>query len=138
MILVDSSVWIDFFHGNKTSQVSVLKLLIEEGQDVCTCGIVLAEVLQGIRDDNAFEKTKECFNNLIYLPESRDIFIKAACMYRGLRKKGFTLRKPVDCMIAAVSVFHDAFLLHSDRDFIPLQTHFSLKVVETSHDFDLD
>jgi len=132
VILVDSSVWIDFLRGNKSSQVSVLRLLIEEGQDVCTCGIVLAEVLHGIRDDKIFEKTKKYFENLIYLPESRDTFVNAACMYRGLRKRGFTVRKPVDCMIAVVSVFHDAFLLHSDRDFLPIQKHFGLKVVDVS------
>ncbi len=90
MVLVDTTVWIDFFSGKTTSQVSVLELLISEGEDICTCGIVLAEVLQGIRDDRIYRKTKSHFDNLIYLPMDQPAFVKSAEMYRSLRKKGIS------------------------------------------------
>ena len=130
MTLVDTSVWIDFFRDNPTTQVACLRQLILEGKDICTCGIVLSEVLQGIRDDRTYQKTKDYFETLSYLPENKMIFLKAADIYRGLRKKGFTIRKPVDCMIASVALFYDIQLLHSDRDFNPIETHMGLKAIK--------
>ena len=111
--------------------MSELELLIAEGEDLCTCGMVLAEVLHGIREDRAYKKTKSQFENLIYLPMSQSTFVKSAEMYRSLRKKGITIRKPLDCMIAAVALIHDARLLHNDRDFVPIEKPLSLKVVKT-------
>ncbi len=131
MVLVDTTVWIDFFSGKTTSQVSVLELLISEGEDICTCGIVLAEVLQGIRDDRIYRKTKSHFEDLIYLPMVPIAFVKSAEMYRSLRKKGITIRKPLDCMIASVALAHKARLLHNDRDFGPIEKHCGLKIVKT-------
>ncbi len=131
MTLVDTSVWIDFFRGNPTPQVACLKNLILEGDDICTCGIVLAEVLQGIRDDRSYKKTAIYFSALSYLPENKMTFLKSAELYRALRKKGCTIRKPVDCMIASVSMIYDIRLLHSDRDFDPIEKHMGLKTMTT-------
>ena len=131
MVLVDTTVWIDFFSARTTSQVSALELMISEGDDICTCGIVLAEVLQGVRDDRLYRKTKSHFDNLIYLPMTRSTFVKSAEIYRSLRKKGITVRKPLDCMIASVAISHNVQLLHNDRDFDPIQEHHGLKVVKT-------
>jgi predicted nucleic acid-binding protein len=61
---------------------------------------------------------------------NRQILLKAADMYRGLRRRGITIRNSVDCMIAAVAIEHDLPLLHNDRDFDPMKTHCGLKVVE--------
>ena len=130
MVLIDTTVWIDFFAGTPTPQVSVLEFLISEGEDVCTCGIVLAEVLQGIRNDCTYRKTKSYFENLVYLPIDHSTFVKSADMYRALRKKGINIRKPLDCMIAAVAIVHHAQLLHKDRDFDPIQEQCGLKVVK--------
>jgi hypothetical protein len=130
MVLVDTTVWIDFFSGKTTSQVSVLEFLISEGEDICTCGIVLAEVLQGIRDDRIYRKTKSHFDNLIYLPMAQTTFVKSAEMYRSLRKKGITIRKPLDCMISSVALAHKARLLHNDKDFGPIEKHCGLKTVK--------
>ena len=131
MVFVDTTVWIDFFSARTTSQVSALELMISEGDDICTCGIVLAEVLQGIRNDRLYRKTKSHFDNLIYLPMTRSTFVKSAEIYRSLRKKGITVRKPLDCMIASVAISHNVQLLHNDRDFDPIQEHHGLKVVKT-------
>ena len=75
MILVDTSVWIDFFRDNQTPQVYILKALLQDGESICTCGIVLTEVLQGIRDDRMYSKTQRYFESLIYLPENRSVFM---------------------------------------------------------------
>lgn len=130
MVLVDTTIWIDFFADKHTPQVSVLELLLAEGEDVCTCGIVLAEVLQGVRDDRIYKKIKSYFNNLIYLPMNQNTFVKSADMYRNLRKKGITIRKTFDCMIAAVAIAHCVQLLHNDRDFDPIEKQCDLKVVK--------
>ena len=95
MLLVDTTVWIDFFAGKTTAQVSVLELMISESEDICVCGIVLTEVLQGIRDDNRYRQTKAHFDNLVFLPMSQATFLHSAEIYRSLRKKGITVRKPV-------------------------------------------
>jgi len=131
MVLVDTTVWIDFFRGEATPQVAVLERLIAEEEDLCVCGIVLTEVLQGIRDDSQYRKIKADFDNLVFLPMTRATFVKSAEMYRSLRRRGITIRKPLDCMIAAVAIAHEAQLLHSDRDFDPLQKHFGLKVAKS-------
>ncbi len=130
MVLVDTTVWIDFFTDKVTPQVGVLELLISESEDICTCGIILAEVLQGIRDDNRYRETKTHFDNIVFLPMPRDIFVRSAEIYRSLRKKGITVRKPLDCMIAAVALTHHVQLLHHDKDFDAIEKYFSLKVVK--------
>ena len=130
MVLIDTTVWIDFFAGKSTPQVSVLELLLSEGKDVCTCGIVLAEVLQGLRDDRTYRKIKSYFGNLIYLQMNQNAFVKSADMYRSLRKKGITIRKSLDCMIAAVAISHHVQLLHNDRDFDPIEKQCGLNVVK--------
>ena len=130
MVLIDTTVWIDFFKNTHTPQVSVLEFLLSEGEDVCTCGIVLAEVLQGVRDDRTYRKIESDFNNLIYLPMNQNTFVKSADMYRNLRKKGISIRKSLDCMIAAVAIEHHVQLLHNDRDFDPIEKQFGLNVVK--------
>ena len=129
MVLVDTTVWIDFFAARNTPQVSMLEELISDGEDICVCGIVLTEVLQGIRNDARYRRTKAHFDNLILLPMAKSAFVRSAAIYRSLRKKGITVRKPVDCIIAAVALEHKVRLLHNDRDFLPIEKHFGLKSV---------
>jgi predicted nucleic acid-binding protein len=129
MTLVDASVWIDFLAARQTPQVIKLKRLLNEGHRVYTCGIVLTEVLQGIRHDEDYRKTAERFDELKYIPMRRRMFLSAADIYRRLRRKGITVRKSVDCMIAAVAIEYDLPLLHNDRDFEPIAAHCGLKVI---------
>ncbi len=130
MILVDTSVWIDFFSEKSYPQVAILEALIEEGEDLCLCGIVLTEVLQGIRDNRQYNKTKTILSNLIFLPMNRNTFLSAATIYRTLRKRGITIRNSVDCMIAAVCIENKVQLLHNDKDFNLIENHFSLRVLK--------
>lgn len=129
MILVDTSVWIDFFSDNDTWQVQLLEKSISERDDLCICGIVLTEVLQGIRYERQYKKIKELFESLIFLEMPKNAFIVAAGIYRSLRKRGFTIRKSIDCMIAATALEHGVALLHNDRDFEPIEKHMKLRAV---------
>ena len=131
MTLVDTSVWIDFFLARKTPHVTMLESLIEQSEDLCLCGIILTEVLQGIRDDNQYKMTEAILSNLIFLPMNRNTFLSAANIYRFLRSQGITIRNSLDCMIAAACIEHDAQLLHKDRDFDHIANLFDLRVVVT-------
>ena len=130
MVLVDTTVWIDFFIDRGTPQVVVLAQLLSEGEDICTCGVILTEVLQGIREESDYERTATRFDNFLFVDMGRTTFVKSADLFRALRRKGITIRRPIDCMIAAVAIQHDIPLLHSDRDFDPIAKHCGLRVLE--------
>ncbi len=132
MTLVDTSVWIDFFAGRDTPHVRrVVELLVAE-DDLCLCGVVLTEILQGIRDDCEYTQTKAMLANLLWLPMERHIFLQAAHIYRTLRKRGMTIRNSVDCMIAAVCLEYQIDLLHNDRDFDNIAEHFELRTIDVT------
>jgi predicted nucleic acid-binding protein len=130
MVLVDTTVWIDFFAAKSTSEVAELERLLDGGEDICTCGVILAEVLQGIREDDDYKRTLSRFDSFLFLPMNRQTFLRAAELFRSLRRRGITIRKPIDCMIASVSMENDIALLHNDRDFDPIEIHCGLKVVK--------
>ena len=98
-------------------------------EDICICGIILAEVLQGIRDNSEFRKTQELFNTMLFLPMPYSVFLGAAKICRTLRRRGITIRNFINCMIASVSIENDIILLHNDKDFIPTEKHLGLKVL---------
>jgi predicted nucleic acid-binding protein len=129
MTLVDTSVWIDFFAARNTAQVMVLESFIERREDLCLCGVILTEVLQGIRDEKQYKQTESVLSKLIYLPMDQSTFLLAANIYRTLRSRGITIGNSVDCMIAAVCIEHEAHLLHDDRDFDHIADVFGLQVV---------
>ena len=131
ILLVDTTVWIDFFAGRSEEHVAVLESSIQQKDDICICGIILTEVLQGIRNEKEYNKTKVLFEKLVYIPMARDSFLQAAEMYRSLRRRGITIRKPLDCMIAAVAMKYDIPLLHNDRDFDLIEKNCGLKSVKS-------
>jgi predicted nucleic acid-binding protein len=128
MVLVDSSVWIDFFAGRDRTHVERLVDLIDKGEDLCVCGVILAEVLQGIREDREYRKTKAYLGDLIYLDLPRKVYLGAADIYRSLRANGVTIRNTVDFLIAAACMEHDAILLHNDRDFEAIAARIPLRI----------
>ena len=130
--LVDTTVWIDFFRGRQTPEVAELERSLGESEDICICGVILTEILQGIREEDDYRRILSRFDSFLYLPMSRRTFLRAAELYRCLRRKGVTVRKPVDCMIAAVSIEREIPLLHHDRDFDPIEAYCGLKVVKTA------
>jgi predicted nucleic acid-binding protein len=125
-VLVDTSVWIDFFRGVSSPQAARLEECIAQRDDVCCCGFILTEVLQGIRDEKEFGATKRLFEGLVYLTEDRSTFELGAGIYRELRRKGATIRSPIDCLIAATVVQHGVSLLENDRDFHFIDQHYPL------------
>ena len=129
MVLIDTTVWIDFFAGRQLPHVAALEHLIKSREDISICGIILTEVLQGIRDNSEFRRTKELFKSMIFLPMPYSVFLSAAEIYRTLRRKGITIRNSIDCMIASVALENDTLLLHNDKDFIPIEKHLGLKVL---------
>ena len=129
MVLIDTTVWIDFFAGRELPHVAVLERLIKNREDICICGIILTEVLQGIREKREFNKTRELFTAMILLPMPYSVFLYAAEVYRTLRRKGITIRNSVDCMIASVAIENGIMLLHNDKDFMSIEKHLSLKAL---------
>jgi predicted nucleic acid-binding protein len=101
----------------------------KKGEDICICGIILREVLQGIREKSEFRRTKQLFDAMIFLPMPYSVFLGAAEIYRTLRRKGIKIRNSVDCMIASVAIENDILLLHNDRDFTPMEKYLGLKVL---------
>ena len=128
MVLVDTSVWIDFLRGTSSAPAKAMESLLVDRADLCICGVIMTEILQGIRNDKQFSRTLDLLGTFVFLPMTHETFIRSAQLYRKLRKKGFTVRKPIDCMIAAVAIEHDVPLLHKDKDFLPLEKHGALKM----------
>lgn len=125
-VLVDTSVWIDFFRGISSVQVAKLEECIAQRDDICCCGFILTEVLQGIRVEQEFAATKRLFEGLIYLADDRSTFELGAGIYRELRRKGATIRSPIDGLIAATVLQHGVNLLENDRDFHFIDLHYPL------------
>ena len=118
MILVDTSVWVDFFRGAKSPQREILRRLIEDEEDIAITEIILTEILQGIKYDRDFRRIKALLLDFpIFRPRGIETYLKAAQIYRGCRKKGVTVRKTIDCIIAAICIENNLTLLHHDRDF---------------------
>jgi len=117
-ILVDTSVWIDFFNGIKSAPSEILHKMIEAENSVCISDIILAETQQGFRSDKDFESAKmHLLLFPVYSLQSPDGYLKAAQLYRMCRKKGITVRKTIDCLIAQTAIDHQLILLHHDDDF---------------------
>ncbi len=129
MILVDSSVWIDYFNGVETRQTDRLDELL--GSDLLLTGdIILAEVLQGFRNDGDFRRAKRALDALEFRAMlGRDVALKSATNTRALRAQGVTVRKTIDMLIATFCIENGHELLHADRDFDPIERHLGLRTV---------
>ncbi|MCC7383894.1 MAG: PIN domain-containing protein [Deltaproteobacteria bacterium] len=125
MILVDTSVWIEVLR--KEAPVDLEHVVPFD--EVITCLPVVQEVLQGIRDERAFNLAKEAMSNLpcVEDPITREVFDLAVGLYRMARKQGLTVRSSVDCLIAACAIRSGAEVLHRDRDFAALARVSSLR-----------
>jgi predicted nucleic acid-binding protein len=132
-ILPDTTVWVDFFNTEEqTAESRKLRALMDVNYSLYTCPAVYQEVLQGIKLDatKEYKTTKRRLSNLrrgkYGINQATD---KAIEIYRTLRTKGYTIRKPNDCLIAAYCLLNNLALLHHDRDFDPIEKHFGLIVV---------
>jgi len=117
MLLVDSSVWIDIARGLDTAAVRFVESR-DEDEEVAVTGLVFQEVLQGATDDTSYARLRDMLSGLLLLePRELSTYEIAAQLFRRGRAKGFTIRKPTDCLIAALALEHGALLVHNDRDF---------------------
>ena len=128
MILVDSTVWIDYFRSADTPQVALLDSYF--GSTHLAIGDLIAvEVLQGVRDEREFKlvkKTLDAFDHVDLV--GYELAVAASQNYRLLRDRGFMIRKTIDTLIATYCIVNGLTLLHSDRDFVPFVKHLGLKV----------
>jgi predicted nucleic acid-binding protein len=127
VILVDSSVWINYFNGIATWQTDLLDHYLSNFP-IIIGDLILTEVLQGFRSDTDFETAR---NFLIALQFRQiggyHVAMQSAKNYRALRKAGVTVRKTIDIIIATFCIIEGLTLLHDDHDFDPMVTHFALK-----------
>jgi predicted nucleic acid-binding protein len=116
VVLIDTSIWIDFFQHPVSPHADRLEDLIREHNRAVLCGIVLQEVLQGIRDSKSHAATKERLTKLPYLDMNKEIHLAAASLYRSLRAKGITVPS-ADTSIAALAIINHIPLYSKDSHF---------------------
>ncbi len=127
MVLIDTSIWIEFFQHPVSPQAAGLEELIREHNRAVLCGIILQEVLQGIRDNKSHAATKERLTKLPYLDMSKEIHLAAASLYRLLRAKGITV-PTADTSIAALAIFNHIPLFTKDDHFNIIAKHTKLEL----------
>jgi predicted nucleic acid-binding protein len=116
-VLVDTSAWADFLNGFPSPAAEALAELLEGDGDVCTCGIVVAEMFQGLRRDRGRDAIRRSFEDMVFLePPGMKLHLRAAGLHRALRQSGKTVRSTVDCIIAALAEDGGCDLLARDRD----------------------
>jgi len=129
MILVDSSVWIDFFNGTENAETDKLNEVLGL-EEVVIGDLILLEVLQGFRSDTDYKAAKNVLTSLtVHDLLGKELAIKSANNFRKLRKKGTTIRKTADVIIATYCIENKIALLFTDKDFTPFVKHLRLRSV---------
>ena len=129
MLVVDSTVWIDYFNGVETPQTNYLDSILDH-TPILVGDLILAEVLQGFRKDASFEKARRALGNFIQSSMvSPELALQSARNYRFLRQNGVTVRKTIDSLIATYCIENGHELLHNDSDFDGYEQHLGLLVV---------
>ena len=131
MIVVDTSVWIDVLAGRRTRKATRCAELIESGEPIALTDVIFMEVLQGLRSEEEAELVERHLRAFPILRlEGLDDFALAASLYRDARKQGMTIRKTLDCLIAAPCVRTGAPLMHNDSDFDRLASCSDLRIFD--------
>lgn len=129
MVLVDSSAWIGYFNDVLPTADTVEKLI--QNGEIVLCPIVWTEVLQGVRDDKVLEEMRLFLSGFAMLNDDMMVVAeKTVSLYRSLRKKGVTIRKTTDCLIASYALLNDVPILQIDRDFSLIAEHSPLELYE--------
>jgi predicted nucleic acid-binding protein len=117
-VLVDTSVWVDFFNGSASPEADSLAAYLSAEAELATCGLIISELFQGFRDSRTIRELEPYFRDLYYLfPNEPDTYFAAARTFRELRARGVTVRSTVDCLLVRLAEEHDCWLLGKDRDF---------------------
>jgi predicted nucleic acid-binding protein len=129
MVIVDTTVWIDYLGGVANQQTSWLDHELGR-QRLGLTDLILCEVLQGIRNDAAFTQVRrDLLKFQLFDTGGTDLAVASAQNYRSLRRAGYTVRKTIDCLIATFCLEAGHELLHRDHDFDPFEQHLGLRVV---------
>lgn len=116
-VLVDTSAWVDFLNGYASPERQAVAHLIASEDELCTCGLIVAEVFQGLRHEKKRDELQRLFGDLVLLePTGIAPYLRAAEIYRGLRQRGITVRSTIDCLIAVLAEDHGCYVLARDRD----------------------
>ena len=123
MYLVDTSVWIDYIQGRETEAVSFLDEILPNPLAVYLSEQIYLEILQGAKNEKSFVKLQRYFSGQQFcsFENSKESHAQAARLYFNCRRKGITIRSPIDCLIAQCAIENKLVLLHHDRDYIKLQ-----------------
>lgn len=117
-LLIDTSVWIDFFNGVDSDEVNVFNYYLENDFQIFICPLIIQEILQGIKSDKKYRQIKGYLFALNVLNDDAvEAALGAVKIYRKLREKGITIRKSNDCLIAYYAIKYSLKILHRDRDF---------------------
>ncbi|MCU7837734.1 MAG: PIN domain nuclease [gamma proteobacterium symbiont of Taylorina sp.] len=126
MMLVDTSIWINYFNGIESKETDLLDISLIDGS-VIIGDIIVMEILQGFRSDKDYNKAKKSLSTLEqYEMFGNNMVFKCANNYRALKKRGITIRKTADVIIASFCIDNKIPLLFSDRDFMPFVKHLNL------------
>lgn len=119
MILVDTSVLIDFFKGTKNYVTKLFEEVLKQNLPFGIASYTYQEVLQGTRDRREYDKLKEYIStqHIYFLPETIEAYENAARLFFNLRRQGITPRSAIDILIARIAIEHNLLLLHNDKDF---------------------
>lgn len=129
MIIVDSTVWIEYLRGARTSRTDWLEVELG-GQRLGVTDLILCEVLQGVTDQTSFDKVRrELLKLEVFATGGVALALAAAGYYRRLRASGYTVRRTIDCLIATFCLEQGHSLLHNDRDFDPFEEFLGLRVI---------
>lgn len=130
MILVASSVWVDYFNGVACRETDLLDRLLAE-ELILVGDIILAEVLQGFQRNEDFRHARGLLEPLPFANMvGREVALRSAENYRLLRRRGITVRKTIDVLMATFCIMNDHVLLHRDRDFKPMEKWLGLRVLK--------
>ncbi|MCI0449434.1 MAG: PIN domain nuclease [Chlorobi bacterium] len=128
--LADTSVWVNFFRDKSNRETEILTNALYTNEPFFICPVILMEILQGVKKDSDYFTLKEMMLSMEMLEiEHIESAIGAAELYRNLRKKGFTIKKSNDCLIAYYSLYFNIPLLHNDSDFDLIAKHTALKIM---------
>ena len=131
MVIVDSTVWVDYVNGKSNEETRLLETKIGL-EDIGLTDLILCEVLQGLRGAREFEEVRaQLLEFSVFQTGGTGMAVETALNYQKLRAKGFTVRKTIDCWIATFCIREGHELLHRDRDFDPFESELGLRVVRT-------
>jgi len=131
MVIVDSTVWVDYLRGMQNPETDWLNLELAH-QRLGLTDLILCEVLQGVRDDASFARVqRELCRFEVFETGGAELAIAAAQNFRKLRQRGHTVRKTIDCLIATFCLREGHALLHRDRDFDPFERVLALSVIHS-------